>query len=211
MLSPDSGATVFVVDDDFDMRQSLKWLIESVGLPVEGFESAEQFLGADHVSRAGCILLDVRMPGMGGMGLLEWLKAKGDHPPVIVFTGHGDVPMAVQAMKLGAFDFVEKPATHQYILARIRDALALDEDLRTRKNERLRFEQLLCQLSQREQEVMEKVVMGESNKVIAIALGISERTVEKHRENIMQKMGVRSLAALVAKVLSYRSGLSSGG
>ena len=203
--------TIFVVDDDKDMRQSLKWLIESVGLPVEGFESAEQFLDEDPAMRAGCLLLDVRMPGMGGMGLLEWLRARGEHLPVIVFTGHGDVPMAVQAMKLGAFDFVEKPATHQYILARIRDALAMDEDLRTRKSERLRFERLLSQLSQREQEVMEKVVAGESNKVIAIALGISERTVEKHRENIMQKMGVRSLAALVAKVLSYRTHLPGNG
>lgn len=209
MLPP--KATVFVVDDDKDMRQSLIWLIESAGLPVESFESAEDFLGMDHAARAGCLLLDVRMPGMGGMGLLEWLKSRGDHMPVIVFTGHGDVPMAVQAMKLGAFDFVEKPATHQYVISRVRDALALDEDLRTRKSERLKFEQLLGQLSQREQEVMERVVTGEPNKVIAIALGISDRTVEKHRENIMQKMGVRSLAALVAKVLAYRSGIPGNG
>lgn len=204
MQPPDP--TVFVVDDDNDMRQSLKWLIESVGLPVEGFETAEDFLSADRTSRAGCLLLDMRMPGMGGLGLLEWLHVHGEPMPVIVFTGHGDVPMAVQAMKLGAFDFVEKPATHQYILSRVQDALALAHDLRTRKSERLQFERLVSQLSQRETEVMERVVVGESNKVIAIGLGISERTVEKHRENIMQKMGVRSLAALVAKVLSYRGG-----
>jgi FixJ family two-component response regulator len=203
MPSPD--ATVFVVDDDKDMRQSLKWLIESIGLTVQGFESAEQFLEENHASRPGCLLLDMRMPGMDGMRLLEQLRTRGEHLPVIVFTGHGDVPMAVQAMKLGAFDFVEKPATHQYILTRVRDALSMDEDLRASKSRHAEFERLVSQLSQREREVMEKVVVGETNKVIALSLGISERTVEKHRENIMQKMGVRSVAALVAKVLAYRN------
>ncbi len=206
MQTPD--ATVYVVDDDHDMRESLKWLIESIGLPVEGFQSAEDFLSTDRTSRGGCLLLDIRMPGMGGLGLLEWLHAHGEPMPVIVFTGHGDVPMAVQAMKLGAFDFVEKPATHQYILSRVQDALAVAQEMRTRKTERLQFERLMAQLSQREREVMERVIVGEPNKVIAVGLGISERTVEKHRENIMQKMGVRSLAALVAKVLSYRNGMA---
>jgi len=198
-------STVFVIDDDKDMRQSLKWLVESVGLPAEAYESAEEFLATYTQARAGCLLVDVRMSGMGGIRLLEHLQATGEHLPVIVLTGHGDVPMAVQAMKLGAFDFVEKPATHQYILGRIQDALARDKELRASNSGRVEFEQLVSQLSQREREVMERVVAGEPNKTIGISLGISERTVEKHRENIKQKLGVRSVAALVAKVLSYRT------
>jgi two-component system response regulator FixJ len=197
-------ATVFVVDDDSDMRQSLKWLIESVGLPVQAFDSAEQFLEGYQPARPGCLLLDVRMPGMGGMRLLEHLQKAGIDLPTIVFTGHGDVPMAVQALKAGAFDFVEKPATHQQILDRVQDALAAERDRRARQSRRHAWETALTHLSQREREVLDGVVEGRSNKVIAMELGISERTVEKHRHSIMQKMGAGSLAELIRMVVLYQ-------
>lgn len=199
-----ANGTVFVVDDDIDMRQSLKWLIESVGLPVQTFASAEQFLKGYEVARPGCLLLDVRMPGMGGMRLLEYLQKADISLPVIVFTGHGDVSMAVRALKSGAFDFIEKPATHQQILDRIQDALTTERDRRARQSQRHALEQAMARLSQREREVLDGVVEGRSNKVIAMVLDISERTVEKHRQNIMQKVGAGSLAELIRMVVLYR-------
>jgi two-component system response regulator FixJ len=197
-------STVFVVDDDQDMRNSLKWLLESVNLPVETYASAEQFLVGYTADRPGCLLLDVRMPGMGGIRLLEYLRKSRMRLPVIVLTGHGDVPMAVQALKLGAFDFIEKPATHQRILERTQDALATDRERRARDTDTAAFGRLLAQLSQREREVLDLLVEGESNKAISTELGISERTVEKHRENVMQKMEVKSLARLIRMVVLYQ-------
>jgi RNA polymerase sigma factor (sigma-70 family) len=197
--------TVFVVDDDPDMRRSLKWLIESISLVVETFPSAEAFLAAEASSRPGCLLLDVRMPGMGGLRLLERLQESGARMPVIMFTGNGEVPMAVQALKNGAFDFIEKPANHQQILERIQDALALDRERRARDGERALLELRLDQLTDREREVMVRSVDGESCRDIASALGISERTVEKHRERLMHKLEVRSLAQLIRMVVEYRN------
>jgi two-component system response regulator FixJ len=194
---------VFVVDDDQDMRSSFKWLIESVGLAVEAFRSAEEFLDAYEPAQPGCLLLDVRMPGMGGLRLLERLQANGAQLPVIVVTGHGEVAMAVQAMKSGAFDFMEKPANHQQLLERIQDALAVDRERRARALEVAAFEQLLAQLTQREREVLGRMVKGEPSKTIALEFGISERTVEKHRESIMHKMEARSLAQLIRMVVEY--------
>ena len=130
MSATQTEPTVFVVDDDQEMRRSFKWLIESVRLPVEVFECAEAFLHAFNPSRPGCLLLDVRMPGMGGLRLLDWLRSQGAHLPVIVLTGHGDVSMAVNALKGGAFHFIEKPANCQQLVHCIQDALALDRDLR---------------------------------------------------------------------------------
>jgi two-component system response regulator FixJ len=201
MSATQSEPTVFVVDDDQEMRRSLKWLIESVNLPVEVFESAEAFLQAFSLSQPGCLLLDVRMPGMGGLRLLDWLCSQGAHLPVIVFTAHGDVSMAVDALKAGAFHFIEKPASRQQLLHCIQDALALDRDLRTRGSKHAAIEARLAQLTPREREVLERVIEGEPNKRIAMKLGITERTVEKHRENIMDKMGMRSLAKLMHMVL----------
>ncbi len=195
--------TVFVVDDDQDMRSSFKWLIESVGLAVEAFRSAEEFLDVYKANRPGCLLLDVRMPGMGGLRLLERLQAAGSRLPVIVITGHGEVWMAVQAMKSGAFDFLEKPATHQQILDRVQDALQVDRENRARAAELAAFRRLLAQLTQREREVLDRMVKGEPSKTIALDLGISERTVEKHRENIMHKMEARSLAHLIRMVVEH--------
>lgn len=198
--------TVFVVDDDQDMRDSFRWLIESVALPVETFASAEAFLAGCATERPGCLLLDVRMPGMGGLRLLERLKTSGSNLPVIVITGHGEVPMAVYALKLGAFDFLEKPAPPQQVLDRIQDALALDRELRARAGEVAAFERLLAQLTQREREVLDRMVEGESSKAIALELGISERTVEKHRESIAHKLEARSLGQLIRRVVEYRRG-----
>lgn len=196
--------TVFVVDDDEDMRNSLKWLIESVNLSVEAFASAEHFLTAYHPDRPGCLLLDIRMPGMGGLRLLEHLRAQGTCLPIIVLTGHGDVPLAVQVLKMGAFDFIEKPAAQQQMLDRIRDALAADQAIRAKLSEQARIASLLAQLTNREYEVLERVVAGQASKVIAAELGISEKTVEKHREHVMRKMEAHSLAELIQMTLLYR-------
>lgn len=198
--------TVFVVDNDADMRNSLKWLIESIGLAVEAFASAEAFLEANAAGRPGCLLLDVRMPGMGGLRLLEHLRAAGSKLPVIMLTGHGEVSVAVYALKCGAFDFIEKPASHQLILERVRDALALDRENWVRASELIAFEKRLGLLTSREREVMERLVEGDSTKTIATLFDISERTVEKHRERLMGKMEAKSLAQLVRMVMGYRKG-----
>jgi two-component system response regulator FixJ len=197
--------TVFVVDDDPEMRRSFKWLIESVHLPVEVFACAEAFIQAFDPNRPGCLLLDVRMPGMGGLRLLDWLRAQGGaHLPVIVFTGHGDVSMAVEALKGGAFHFIEKPASCQQLVHCIQDALALGRDLRTKASKQAAIEARLTQLTPRERGVLERVIEGEPNKCIAMELGITERTVEKHRESIMEKMGTRSLAKLMQMIFLCR-------
>jgi FixJ family two-component response regulator len=196
--------TVFVVDDDLDMRNSLKWLVESIGLTVASFPSAESFLEAGPPARPGCLLLDVRMPGMGGLRLLEHLRARGSSLPVILLTGHGEVSMAVTALKSGAFDFIEKPAAHQVILERVQDAIALDRKNHTRASEKAAFEDLLAQLTQREGEVLERLVDGEITRDIAQAMAISERTVEKHRERLMHKMQAKSLAHLIRLVVEHR-------
>jgi FixJ family two-component response regulator len=196
-------ATIFIVDDDEDLRNSLKSLMESAGLPAEVFPSAEAFLAMYTDTRPGCLLLDVRMPGMGGLRLLEHLHTVGSPLPVIVFTGHGDVPMAVQALKCGAYDFVEKPAGGSLILARVRDALAANREKCAQEATRLAFGQRLAQLSPREREVLERVVAGASNRTIAREMGISDRTIEKHRENMMVKMRASSLAALIRMIVLY--------
>lgn len=201
-----SEPTVFVVDNDADMRNSLKWLLESIGLPVESFASAEAFLEAHAAGRPGCLLLDVRMPGMGGLRLLEYLRATGSEMPVIMLTGHGEVSMAVYALKCGALDFMEKPVSPQLILERVRDALALDRKNRVRASELDAFEKRLGLLTSREREVMERLVEGDNTKAIAALFDISERTVEKHRERLMGKMEVKSLAQLVRMVMGYRKG-----
>lgn len=195
---------VFVVDDDRDMRESLKWLLESAGLRAELYESAEQFLQLRGICRPSCMLLDMRMPGISGLRLLEQLNSNGAKLPVIMFTGHGDITMAVNALKAGAFDFIEKPATHQQILDRVRQALAVNEQMRSKELERGRVKALLAQLSERESQVLEHLIRGSSNKLMAVELGISERTIEKHREGLMQKMGTRSLAALIRMVVLNR-------
>jgi RNA polymerase sigma factor (sigma-70 family) len=199
-----SQATVFIVDDDSDMRRSLAWLIESIGQSVRTFESAESFLEAGVENDPGCLLLDVRMGGIGGIRLLEILKSRGCRLPVIMFTGHGDIAMAVQTMKSGAFDFLEKPASHQAILDRVNAALALDWQNRQRNPDQDGLGQLLAQLTRREREILDFLVDGLSTRLIAERLAISERTVDKHRQRLIEKLQARSAIQMVRRVLDHR-------
>jgi RNA polymerase sigma factor (sigma-70 family) len=195
-------ATVFVVDDDQAMRNSLKWLIESVGVQVESFASADEFLSRYQPDRTGCLVLDVRMPGMSGLDLQEYLVEKNIQIPVVIITGHGDVPMAVRAMKGGAIDFIEKPFNDEVLLDAIRRAIAYEEQQRSHYSEHLQIKERLSHLTPREYAVMEMVTEGRSNKEIANALGVSAKTIEAHRARVMEKMQAGSLAELVRMVLA---------
>lgn len=204
-MSKTQKPTVYVVDDDPEVQSALRWLIQSVDLQVETFDSAEAFLDAVGPDQPGCLVLDVRMPGMGGLGLLEKLLPLGFVLPVIVLTGHGDVPIAVRAMKAGAIDFIEKPCADQDLLDRIHKALQQDAHLREEMSHDAANSRQLDQLTPREREILDRLVLGQANKVIAAELNISERTVESHRRNIKEKMKVRSLAELIQIVLQHRN------
>lgn len=195
-------STVFVIDDDQAMRNSLKWLIESVGMKVETYGSADEFIRNYYPGRAGCLLLDVRMPGMSGLELQEHFVDHQISIPIIIITGHGDVPMAVRAMKSGAIDFIEKPFNDELLLESIRNALDLDVERRMQQSERAEIATRLAQLTPREHEVMEMVTNGKANKEIASALGVSAKTVEAHRARVMEKMEAESLADLVKMVMA---------
>ncbi len=197
--------TVFVVDDDEAMRESLTWLIESVGLNVETFSSADDFLKFYYPGRPGCLLLDVRMPGMSGLELQGHLQKQQVKVPVIIITGHGDVPMAVRAMKAGAIDFIEKPFNDEQLLESIRNALSIDDTQRDEQAFKAEIASRLEQLTPRESEVMDMVTSGKSNKEIANTLGVSAKTVEAHRAKVMEKMEAGSLAELVRLVVSSHS------
>lgn len=201
-----AAATVFVVDDDEAVRQSAEMLVRSVGLAVEAYPTAQAFLQAYDPSRPGCLLLDLRMPGMSGLELQRTLKERDVTLPVIIMTGHGDVPVAVQAFKDGAVDFIEKPYSKQMLLERIRDAVARDARSRLERSARAKIETRLNRLTPRETSVMERVVAGLSNKEIARDLGVSSKTVEVHRAHVMQKMEADSLADLVKQVMTVRGG-----
>lgn len=190
-------ATVFAVDDDDGVRHSLAVLLDAAGYRVQTYASATAFLTEYDPTRAGCLLLDMRMPGMTGMELLEALAARGAYLPVIFITGHGDVPMAVQAMKSGAFDFLQKPFKHQDLLERIGRALAADTEAREALMHVDELRRRYSTLTPREHDVMNMVVAGNANKVIAMDLKLSERTVEIHRARVMEKMQTRSIAHLV--------------
>ena len=194
--------TIFVVDDDEAMRDSMSWLLEGEGYRVSCFDSAAQFLGARHDAMRGCLVLDVRMPEMSGLELQEKLDAAGSKLPIIFVTGHGDVPMAVGALQRGACDFIEKPFHNEDLLSRIRRALELDSQIAARRQRDSAISHRLGQLTQRESEVMKLVVTGKLNKQIADELDISMKTVEAHRARVMEKMGVRTLAELVKAVLT---------
>lgn len=197
-----NSPTVFVVDDDQAMRQSLQWLIESVGMAVETYGSADDFMNNYYPGRAGCLLLDVRMPGMSGLELQQHFVDHEIRIPIIIITGHGDVPMAVRAMKAGAVDFIEKPFNDELLLESIRNALVYDFEQRTTQSERAEIAARLDQLTPREHEVMEMVTDGRSNKDIAAALGVSAKTVEAHRARVMEKMRADSLPDLVKMALA---------
>lgn len=201
-MNTTSEPTVFVVDDDDAMRESLTWLIESVGLKVATYASADDFLQAYYPGRPGCLLLDVRMPGMSGLELQGHLQQQQVTVPVIMITGHGDVPMAVRAMKAGAIDFIEKPFNDEQLLESIRNALAIDDTRRDEQAFKAEVASRLAQLTPRESEVMNMVTAGKSNKEIANTLGVSAKTVEAHRAKVMEKMEAGSLAELVRLVVS---------
>ena len=187
---------VHVIDDDEAVRSSLAFFLEMADLPPRTYASAVEFLKVASTLTGGCIVTDVRMPEMSGLELVRRLKDIGVGLPVIVITGHGDVPLAVEAMRAGVVDFIEKPFEHDVLLASVRDALSRGAD-RTERPERQRFEEMLSTLSGREREVLKGVVDGKLNKVIAFELGISPRTVEVYRANVMSKTGASSLSELV--------------
>ncbi len=197
-----SEPVVWVVDDDEAMRSSLKWLIESVGMRVESFDSADGFLQSHYPGRFGCLLLDVRMPGMSGLELLEHLREQQMLPPTIIITGHGDVPMAVRALKTGALDFIEKPFNDETLLDSIRHALALEEQRRVTSAQVAEYAERVEHLTPRELEVMKMVTDGRSNKEIANTLGVSAKTIEAHRARVMEKMHAGSLAELVRMAIA---------
>ena len=192
-----SGPIVYVVDDDPAMRSSLRWLIESVGLVVHTCASAQEFLQTYHVGDPGCVVLDIRMPGMSGLDLQAELTERQMHIPVLIITGYAEVPLAVRAMKAGAFDFIEKPFSDQTLLDRIRAALAQDAVARRQRTTRQEVEARLRLLTGRERDVLEGVVTGKSNKQIAAAIGLSPKTVEVHRSHVMEKLKADSLAELI--------------
>jgi two-component system, LuxR family, response regulator FixJ len=197
-----STAIVYVVDDDDSMRRALSLLLNTVGYKTAAFASPREFLDKFKADTAGCLVLDIRMPGMSGLELQQHLNKMGSMLPVIFITGHGDVPMAVQAMKEGAFEFVQKPFRDQDLLDRINHALEQDAQIRSTLARRTEVLQRLESLTPRERQVMDLVVDGAANKVIAIDLGLSERTVEIHRAKVMEKMGARSVAHLVKLQMS---------
>jgi len=193
---------VFIVDDDAAVRRFLGGLIESVELRVEAYASAQDFLGAYEPGRPGCLVLDVRMPGMSGLELQRELVDRAIDLPVIVLTGHGNVQVAVHAMKAGAVDFIEKPFDNELLLDRIQKAVAGNVRATSERAKRNEIAIRLQQLTPRERQVLDLVVSGESNKGVARHLDISERTVEIHRANVMRKMRATSLADLVKLVAS---------
>lgn len=193
--------TIYVVDDDEGVRDSLAALLEADGFRVAAYASAEAFLKRGPIDGHACLLADVRMPGMDGLELLGRLADQRSVMPVIMITGHGDVPMAVRAMKLGAVDFIEKPFDPEVILASVRDALrAASTGPSTGGNEEV--QRRLQQLTLREHDVLEHLVIGRSNKEVALQLGISPRTVEIHRARLMEKMQADNLAQLVRMAIS---------
>ncbi len=197
---------VFIVDDDEAVRNSLRLLLKSVGLVATALPTAQEFLAQYDPQQPGCLILDVRMPGMSGLELQEQLNVRGAMIPVIFITGHGDIPMAVEAMQQGAFDFLQKPFRDQDLIDRIQRALAKDSTNRAELLERSRVRERYEALTPREREVLALVTSGKPNKIMAADLGVSQRTVEIHRARVMEKMHASSLAQLVRMVMDLNEG-----
>jgi len=193
--------TIFVVDDDAAIRDSLRMMLETAGYGVRDFASAQAFLADPHLG-GGCLIVDIRMPGMGGLELQEELVRRKANIPVIVMTGHADVPLAVRAMRAGAIDFVEKPFDQERMLQSVSDALAAGERSQGRAAEAREARNLLSLLTPREREILDQLVKGHANKVVAHQLGISPRTVEIHRASIMEKLHARNLSNVVRTALA---------
>jgi len=189
--------TVYIVDDDQAIRHAMELLMKSIGQPCQLFASGDTFLEAYSADWSGCLILDIRMPGIGGLELQSELQKRNCNLPVIFITGFGDVPMAVEAIKQGAFDFIEKPFRDQELLDRIKAAIETDSRQRIAQSEASIVKERLQRLTGREREVMDLVVTGKANKVIAHELGVSQRTVEIHRARVMEKMEAKSLPELV--------------
>ena len=198
--------TVFIVDDDAAVCDSIQELVESVGLRAETYASGQAFLDHYQPERSGCLVLDVRMAEMSGLVLQEKLNAQGASIPVIIITGHADVPMAVHALKAGAVDFVQKPYRNQLLLDSINNALTMDAFTRRSLDESQNHDRQLSTLTKREQEVLDKLLAGSISKQIAKELGISTRTVEAHRQNLLRKLGVGSVKALMLHPIAREKG-----
>jgi two-component system response regulator FixJ len=193
---------VYVIDDDDAVRQSLEFLLKTAKIKVQGFDSAKAFFEILPQVKSGCIITDIRMPEITGIDLLHRVKELKLDVPVIVITGHGDITLAVEAMKVGAVDFLEKPFDDEMILSSIRTALNKDADSTRQKVEQTQINEKLAALSNREYQVLEGLVAGKPNKIIAFDLGISPRTVEIYRANLMTKMGANSLSDLVRMAMT---------
>lgn len=193
----DETPIVYIVDDDEAVCRSLGLLIQDVGIDVQTFNTAEDFLAAYDSTQPGCLVVDVRMPGMSGIELQHKLVEQGISLPCIVITGHGDIPMAVDAMRAGVVDFVEKPFRHQHLLDDVQKALQIDARTRSRRIREIDVETKTSSLTPREQEVMSMLANGKSSKTIAYELGISQKTADFHRAHVLEKMGVDSVVELV--------------
>ncbi len=198
--------TVFVVEDDAAHRKSLAWLIGSVALPVETFDSGRAFLDALAPAWPGCVVADLRMPGLSGLDLQQELLARRSLLPIILVSGHAEIPAAVRAMRSGAIDFIEKPFSDQHLLDRIREALEHNAQARGEAARHRELTTRFGRLTQREREVMDAIVAGHANKVIAADLDISPKTVEAHRAHLMTKMRARSVADLVRASIQMEAG-----
>ncbi len=194
---PANNQKVYIVDDDVAVLDALGMLMKSIGLETEGFRSAQDFLDSVNPDSSGCLLLDVRMPDISGLQLQEILNEKKITIPIIFITGHADIPMAVQAMKKGALEFIEKPFDHEGLIDCIHRALMINSANAHKLKQRQLIGDRIRQLTPRELEVMKRIVSGEANKTIAFDLGVSQRTIEIHRAKVMQKMRALSLAHLV--------------
>jgi two-component system response regulator FixJ len=199
-MQPES--IVYVIDDDDAVRESLEFLLKTAGVSVRGFDSAKAFLDVLPAIKSGCVITDVRMPEITGIDLLRRIKENGLDIPVIVITGHGDISLAVEAMKIGAVDFLEKPFDDDLLLAAVRSALNTEAGAARHKAELAEIHDKLAALSNRERQVLEGLVAGKANKVIAFDLGISPRTVEIYRANLMTKMSANSLSDLVRMAMT---------
>lgn len=200
------SGTVFIVDDDHAVRDALDWLLRSAGMSTACFASAEDFIAAYNNALSGVIVLDIRMTGMSGTELFDILLERSCGLPVIFLTGHGDVPLAVQALKKGAFDFLEKPFDETEFTGRVLAGLSLEASRRGRATETANVADRLAALTEREREVMQRIIAGKLNKVVADELQIAVRTVEVHRARIFSKMGVRSAVELAGLLASARAG-----
>jgi FixJ family two-component response regulator len=194
---PTPAEMVYVIDDDESIRTSLTWLLEAVEIPVQGYASADAFLRSREEEGVGVLILDVRMPGMSGMQLLEQLVRQGSPLQIIILTGHGDVPLAVRAMSHGAFYFIQKPVNGPQLVTKVRQAMARSRTVYLRRVKAGEVQARFERLTPREREVMNLIVSGHANKVIAAELGVVERTVEVHRHRVMEKMEADSVADLV--------------